>query len=87
MSPVIGFGLGGEMAASERLRSLGVNETCGARATHTHTHMHVHTHNWYCAVQWTSDTHTQTLVFTNPHKSEIVFMSSTILSTRFQIIF
>lgn len=27
---VIGFGLGGEMTASERLRSLGVNEVCGA---------------------------------------------------------
>lgn len=38
LSPVIGFGLGGEMAASERLRSLGVNEMCGARAEHTHTH-------------------------------------------------
>lgn len=35
LSPVIGFGLGGKMATSERLWSLGVNETCGSRAEHT----------------------------------------------------
>lgn len=26
------------MAATERLQSLGVNETCGARGEHTHTY-------------------------------------------------
>ncbi len=68
------------MAAGERLRSLGVNETCGARAEHTYTHTHTHT-DWYCAIHWTPNTHTHT--HTNPDKFEIaVIMSNTILSTR-----
>lgn len=45
------------MAATERLRSLGVNETCGARAEHTHTHTLASTRG-YCAVEWAANTRT-----------------------------
>lgn len=79
--PVIGFGLGEEMAVGERLRSLGVNEMCCAKAKHTHTHT-----DCYCAVQWTPNTHTR--LHTNTDKCKItVFMSSLYPHMCFQIIF
>lgn len=60
------------MAASESLRSLGVNEMCGTRAEHTHTHtctglLCIE----YCTVQWIQNARTQTRVHTNPDKSKM----------------